>query len=254
MFCGIEVVDVIDEQVLFGELFQVDDQRIRSAVDVPLEVEEQATQGVHKLAGEAGRQPRGKLRTCVVHQASQPPHELQWTSVEPRMVAIWAFLVVPTGNSVEELAMDLYAITLLVMLTQTKRIQDLARLDVAAGVQRVPTVLLRSANHLPTDDRTDSILLAFALEHRARFSNANLLRRGSLADAGFLVDGERLDRQTLPLLHAARIAACPQRDIQVLGRRGLVHQRTHVRIALAGPAVEQGVQRGGFGRSAAPDG
>ena len=43
MLCGIELVDVIDEQMLCGEFFQVNNQRPRGAVHVTFEVEEHAT-------------------------------------------------------------------------------------------------------------------------------------------------------------------------------------------------------------------
>ena len=88
MLCGIELVDVIDEQVLRGELFQVPNQRPRGAVQVTLEVEEHATQRVDEGAGQRGRQPLGKRRTGIAHQARQPPHELRRTSVKPRLMAI----------------------------------------------------------------------------------------------------------------------------------------------------------------------
>src|SRR5450759_1038514 len=106
MLCGIELVDVIDERILRGEFFQVNNQRLRGAVQVTFEVEERATQRIDEFARKGGRQPLGKRCTGIVHQASQPPHELRRTSVEPRMMAIRAVLVVATGNGIEGLTMD----------------------------------------------------------------------------------------------------------------------------------------------------
>ena len=54
MLFGIELVDVIDEQVLRGESSQVHNQRPRSAVHVTFEVEERATQRVDEGPGLIG--------------------------------------------------------------------------------------------------------------------------------------------------------------------------------------------------------
>ena len=207
MLCGIELVDVIDEQILRGEFSQMNNQRPGGAVQVTFEVEERPTQRVDELAGKSGRQPLGKRCTGIVHQASQPPHELWRTSVEPRMMAIRTVLVVATGNGIQGLTMDLHAKALFVMLPEAKSVQHVARFLAATGIQRVPTVLFRSPDHLSADDRANGILLAFVLEHRPGFCHADLLRRGSLTNAGLLVDRERLGRQALPALHSAWIAA-----------------------------------------------
>ena len=177
MACGIELVDVIDEQMLPREFVQINNQRRRGAVQVTFEVEKRSTKRVDEFAGKGGRQPVGKRCTCVVHQASQPAHELRRTSVEPRMMAIGAVLVVAAGNGIEGFPMDLHAKTLLVVLTKPKRVENLARLGVTAGVQRMPTVLLRPADHLSADDRANGILLAFVLEHCPCFGHADLLGR-----------------------------------------------------------------------------
>ena len=55
VLCGIELIDVMDEQVLLGEFFQVNDQRPRGAVQVTFVVEERAAQRADKLAGKSGR-------------------------------------------------------------------------------------------------------------------------------------------------------------------------------------------------------
>src|SRR5271165_5366946 len=244
MLCGIELVDVIDERILCWEFFEVNNQRLWGAVQVTFNVEERATQRIDEFAGEGWRQPLSKRCTCIIHQASQPPHELRRTSVEPRMMAIGATLVVATGNGIEGLTMDLHAKALFVMLPEAKGVQHIACFPTAAGIQRMPAVLFWSADHLSADNRAHGLLLGFALEHRPCFGDADLLRHGPLADAGFFVDRERLGRQAFPSLYAARIATSAQSDFQVLGRRGLVHQCPHVRIAFAGTGVEQRVQRG----------
>ena len=136
MLCGIELVAVIDEQIPGGEFFQVNNQRPRGAVQVAFEVEERATQRVDELAGKSGRQALGKRCTGNVHQASQPPHELWRTSLEPRLMAIGAVLVVATGNGIEGLSMDLHAKALFVMLPEAKSVRHVARFLAAAGVQR----------------------------------------------------------------------------------------------------------------------
>jgi hypothetical protein len=54
------LVDVIDEQILGGEFFQVNNQRPRGAVQVTFEVEERAAQRVDEFAGKRGRQAIGE--------------------------------------------------------------------------------------------------------------------------------------------------------------------------------------------------
>ena len=91
------------------------------------------------------------------------------------MMAIGAVLVVATGNGIEGLSVDLHAKALFVMLPEAESVEHVARFLVAAGIQRVPTVLLRSPDHLSTDDREHGLLLGFILEHRPCFGDANLL-------------------------------------------------------------------------------
>lgn len=51
---GIELIDVIDKQVLLGEFLQVDNQRLRRTVEVPLAMEEGATQRIDESTGKSG--------------------------------------------------------------------------------------------------------------------------------------------------------------------------------------------------------
>ena len=73
MLCGIELVDVIDEQILRGEFFQINNQRPGGAVQVTFEVEERPTQRVDEFAGERGDNPSANAAQALyTRQASHP--------------------------------------------------------------------------------------------------------------------------------------------------------------------------------------
>ena len=196
-----------------------------------------------KVPARAGDNCFEERCTRIIDQACQPSDQLWGASMEPGPMAIGTLLVIAAGNGIQKLVMDLHAKALFVMLPQAKRVQHLARFRVAAGVQRVPTVFLRPTDHLPADDRAHGLFGGFVLEHRACLRDADLFGPSPHTDAGLLIARKRVGRQALPSPDAARITTGPQGDLQVLRRLGQIHQGPHVRIALAGAGVKQGVQR-----------
>ena len=54
MLCGVEPIDVLDEQILLAEFLQVNDQGVRRAVEISCAVEECATYRTDEGAGKSG--------------------------------------------------------------------------------------------------------------------------------------------------------------------------------------------------------